>query len=168
MKKKKQSPHNKKLGHTSQKATKYIPSLAEQKLLEALLNPDNRLKSVTEICGIAKVDRKTYYRAFDKPEFVEYFTIQSKALIRKAHASIINSCIRQAIRGDSAHAKILLTMSGDYADRQIFPDKDGKPQPIAGEVTIIPPLERSTRVAYLLGLGIERKKKAEKADDGKK
>jgi hypothetical protein len=168
MKKKKAAPHDKVVVSGRRKLTEYRPTVAEQRVMEVLLNPDNRLKSVTEICQLANCSRQTYYNYFDKPEFVTYYINKSKALIKKAHAGIINSCIRQALRGDSAHAKLLLTMTGDYADRQVFPDKDGKPQPIAGEVTIIPPLERSTRVAYLLGLGIERKKKAEKADDGKK
>ena len=53
-------------------------------------------------------------------------------------------------------------MTGDYADRQVFPDKEGKPQTIGGGPTIIlSPMELAAKVAYVLQAGIEAKKKAE-------
>jgi hypothetical protein len=156
--------HNKKesIKKTPQKSTEYRPTVAEKRLLEILLNPEHRLKSVTEICGLAKCDRHIYYTAFEKEAFVDYYTKQSKALIKKAHSGIINASIRQALRGDFAHTKLLLTMTGDYADRQVFPDKEGKPQTIGGGPTIIlSPMELAAKVAYVLQAGIEAKKKAE-------
>jgi hypothetical protein len=147
---------------TPQNSTKYRPTAAEKKLLEVLLNPEHRLKSVTEICGIAKIDRKTYYNSFDKPEFVTYFINKSKALIRKAHAGIINSCIRQALRGDATHAKLLLTMSGDYVDRHSFPDKHGEPQQIPPVVsTDMSLMDAAARTAWLLKTALDRKKAGE-------
>jgi hypothetical protein len=145
---------------TPQKSTEYRPTAAEKRLLEVLLDPDHRLKSITEICGVAKCDRHIYYTAFNKPAFLDYYTKESKALIRKAHSGIINASIRQALRGDATHTKMLLTMTGDYADRQVFPDKDGKPQPITPPVKLTP-MEAAAKVAYLFQIAIEAKKKAE-------
>jgi len=160
---KKSKKHTKK---TPQKSTTYRPTLAEKRLLEVLLDPDHRLKSVTDICGVAKCDRHVYYTAFNKPAFVDYYTKESKALIKKAHSGIINASIRQALQGDAAHTKILLTMAGDYADRQIFPDKHGNPQPVAGDI-ILNPIEKATRIAFILQRAIENKKKAELLDNKK-
>ncbi|MGP8153381.1 MAG: hypothetical protein ACLQBQ_04450 [Smithella sp.] len=155
---------------TPQKSTTYRPTVAEKRLLEVLLDPDHRLKSVTDICGVAKCDRHIYYTAFNKPAFVDYYTKESKALIKKAHSGIINASIRQALRGDAAHTKILLTMTGDYADRQVFPDKHGEPQQIAPPVSPdMPNMEAAARAAWLLGKALARKKEAEKkAVDEKK
>lgn len=159
---------SKKLRKTGkQKVTKYKPTIPQQRLLEVLLNPEHRLKSITEICNIAKVERMTYYRAFKNEDFCKYFDRESSALIRKAKASIINASIRAAQRGEAAHTKLLLTMTGDYADRTIFPDGKGKPQLINPQQSKVPMnyLEKATRVAFLLQKGIELKEKAEK--DGK-
>ena len=49
--------------------TEYQPTVAEQKLLEILLSPEHRTKTVTDICKIANCSRPTYYDAMAKPEF---------------------------------------------------------------------------------------------------
>lgn len=163
--KKKAKTKNKPARKAPQKSTEYRPTLAEKKLLEVLLNPEHRLKTVTEICGMAGCDRHIYYDAFKKDGFCNLYDKESKALIRKAKASIIHASIRAAQRGDSAHTKLLLTMAGDYADRTIFPDKKGNPQPVGGTVNnntiLLNPLEKATRIAFILQKAIEYKKKAE-------
>ena len=105
---------------SKQKPTKYAPSLAEKKLLEVLLNPEFRLKSITDICIEAKINRCTYYNAFQRDDFKKLLREESKSLIDKHRAAIINSSIKAALRGDSAHTKILLSMSGDYADKMVL------------------------------------------------
>ena len=47
----------------TQNSTKYKPTPKEELLLEALLNPENRTKTITEICEIAGCSRRTYYTA---------------------------------------------------------------------------------------------------------
>lgn len=164
MKKRKKSHSNIPRGK-KQKDTKYQPTLAQKKLLEVLLNPEHRLKTITEICNIADIERVTYYRSFENENFCKLFEKESKALIRKAKAAIINSSIRQAVRGDAAHTKLLLTMSGDYADRTIFPDGKGKPQSINPAPTVsLNFLERATRIAFILQKAIEYKKKVEESE----
>ena len=148
----------------AQKETKYKPTVAELRLLNVLLNPDHRLKSVTEICSLAPCTRKVYYYAFKKEKFVDYYIKESKQMISKAYAGIINASIRQALRGDATHAKMLLNMTGDYVDKMAFPDKHGNPQPVGTTITntvLLNPLEKATRIAFILQKAIEYKKKAE-------
>ena len=90
---------------------------AEQNLLEALLNPENRMKSVADICKAAKVDRSTYYRAFQKPEFVVIYNKQSLDLVKHNVASVLNTFVREAQRGSFQHGKVILEMAGLYAEK---------------------------------------------------
>lgn len=90
---------------------------AENSLLEALLNPENRMKSVTEICKLAKIERVTYYRAFQKPEFVEIYKSRSVDLVKQNVASVLNTFVREAQRGSFQHGKVILEMAGLYAEK---------------------------------------------------
>lgn len=90
---------------------------SEQALLEALLNPENRIKSVTDICKIAKVDRATYYRAFAKPHFAELYNRRSVDLVKQSVASVLNTFVREAQRGSFQHGKVVLEMAGLYAEK---------------------------------------------------
>ncbi|MNW60860.1 hypothetical protein D3C74_388830 [compost metagenome] len=86
-------------------------------MLEALLNPENRIKSVTDICKIAKVDRATYYRAFAKPHFAELYNKRSVDLVKQSVASVLNTFVREAQRGSFQHGKIVLEMAGIYTEK---------------------------------------------------
>lgn len=90
---------------------------SEQALLEALLNPENRIKSVTEICKVAKVDRATYYRAFAKPDFVAIYNKRSVDLVKQSVASVLNTFVREAQRGSFQHGRVVLEMAGLYAEK---------------------------------------------------
>lgn len=90
---------------------------AEQNLLEVMLNPENRMKSVTDICKLAKIERVTYYRAFQKPEFVEIYNKRSVDLVKQSVASVLNTFVREAQRGSFQHGKVLLEMAGVYAEK---------------------------------------------------
>ncbi|WP_059050830.1 phBC6A51 family helix-turn-helix protein [Paenibacillus senegalimassiliensis] len=90
---------------------------SEQALLEALLNPENRIKSVTDICKIAKVDRATYYRAFAKPHFAELYNRRSVDLVKQSVASVLNTFVREAQRGSFQHGKVVLEMAGVYTEK---------------------------------------------------
>ncbi len=118
----------------------YTPTRKERLLLETLLNPENKYATVQEVCRIAKIERSTYYRAFRKPSFVALYSQESRSLIRYALAPIINSCIKFAVRGSAQHAKILLTMAGEYIESKnvTFPDENGKPQKVGPVMIYIP------------------------------
>ena len=100
-----------------QNRTKYKPTEKEKALLEVLLNPDYRMKSITDICRIAKCARSTYYEAFSKPGFVDLYNQYSNDLIKQSVAPVINTFIREAQRGSFQHGKVILEMAGMYSDK---------------------------------------------------
>ena len=99
-----------------QKRTEYVPTLAENKLLDVLLDPANRLKNVTELCTLAGIGRTTYYEAFAKPEFAEYVKQQSLELLKRAVPAGMNALLKEATRGSYPHLKMLLEMAGLYKE----------------------------------------------------
>jgi hypothetical protein len=100
------------------KATDYEPTKMEAAIIEALLNPASRLKTVTELCGIVGCDRKTYYRAFDKPAFVTYLNEQSMIAVKQSVAPVVMAFTREAVRGSFQHGKVLLEMAGLYVEKK--------------------------------------------------
>ena len=97
---------------SQQKPTKYRPTPKEETLLEVLLNPDHRMKSITEICRIAKCDRSVYYDAFAKKGFVDYYQSKSMDIVKQAVAPVLNAFVREALRGSYQHGKLILDMAG--------------------------------------------------------
>ncbi len=75
------------------------------------------MKSITDICKLAKCTRPVYYEAFSKPEFVEIYKQYSVDLVKQSVASIINTFVREAQRGSFQHGKVLLEMAGLYTDK---------------------------------------------------
>ena len=106
-----------------QKQTKYKPTEKEKNLLEILINPDYRMKSITDICKAAKCSRNTYYDAFAKEEFVKIYKEMSESLVKQAIAPVINAFVREAQRGSFNHGKVLLEMAGLYNKKD---DDDNK------------------------------------------
>ena len=99
---------------SKQKPTKYKPTEKEKILLEILINPDYRMKSITDICKAAKCSRDVYYKAFAKPEFVEIYKELSESIVKQSIAPVINAFVREAKRGSFQHGKVLLEMAGLY------------------------------------------------------
>lgn len=95
-------------------STKYKPTEKEKNLLEVLINPDYRMKSITDICRAAKCTRNIYYNAFAKEEFVKIYKEMSESLVKQAIAPVINAFVREAQRGSFNHGKVLLEMAGLY------------------------------------------------------
>ncbi len=135
-----------------QKSTTYKPTIAEKRILETLLNPEHRLKSVTEVCQISKCSRDIYYKAFKKSQFVDVYNAESRSLVTKDLAPIINASIRQAKRGDASHTKILLSMAGMLEERHSFIGKDGRRQdlPQPQQERQMSEIEIAARVAFIL------------------
>lgn len=99
----------------------------EKSLLEVLINPENRMKSITDICKLAKCTRPVYYEAFSKPEFVEIYKQYSVDLVKQSVASVINTFIREAQRGSFQHGKVILEMAGMYSDKLEITGKINNP-----------------------------------------
>jgi len=117
-KKKKNKKEEEVIELNPQNGTEYEPTTCEKKILEVLLNPEYRNKKVTEICTIAGVDRKVYYRAFDKPEFVAYYKKISVNLTIKAVAPMVNAFVKWGLSGSFQHGKVILEMAEVYKEKQ--------------------------------------------------
>lgn len=96
----------------------YKPTKAEERLLEVLANPEYKQKNVSEICGIAEIDRKTYYTAFKKPGFVDYYHQLSIELVKQSVMPVLNAVRKEAQGGSFQHAKLLLEMAGLYTEKK--------------------------------------------------
>ncbi len=105
---------------------------AEKRLIEALLDPGNRFKSISEICDTAKCGRRTYYRAFDRPRFREEYKRQAAALSERHLGQVMNAFVREATRGSFQHGKVLLEMAGVYSEKTKHEHSgpDGGPIPV--------------------------------------
>lgn len=104
------------MAESLQNQTEFKPTKKEQNLLNALLDPANRLKSISDICKIAKCSRQVYYDAFKKPEFVDHYKQESKALASKHIGQVLNAFVKEASRGSFQHGKVLLEMAGLYQE----------------------------------------------------
>lgn len=100
-----------------QNLTEYKPTEKEKALLEVLINPQNRMKSITDICKLANCSRPVYYEAFSKQGFVEIYNKYSVDLVKQSVASVLNTFVREAQRGSFQHGKVLLEMAGVYTDK---------------------------------------------------
>jgi hypothetical protein len=100
-----------------QNFTEYEPTEKEKNLLEVLLNPENRMKSITDICKLAKCTRPVYYEAFAKPEFVTVYNKRSIDLVKQSVSSVLNTFIREAQRGSFQHGRVILEMAGVYTEK---------------------------------------------------
>ena len=87
------------------------------RLMEALLDPNNRLKNVTELCAMLDIDRSTYYRAMDDPAFAGELKRRSIDLARYHLPQVLNTFVREAERGSFQHGKVLLEMAGAYTEK---------------------------------------------------
>lgn len=96
----------------------YKPTVAEKRLLEVLLNPENLGKSVTELCNLAEVSRNKYYDAMKKDEFAELVSETSQKLVMAKIGDVVNATYKYALaeRGHQDR-KMLLTMAGIHVER---------------------------------------------------
>ena len=101
---------------SEQNETEYRPTNGELKLLDVLLNPEMRNKSVTDICATAGISRQTYYRAFEKPQFVAHYEERAKDLVHAAVGPVVNAFVKAAKDGSYPHGKVILEMAGFYAE----------------------------------------------------
>ena len=97
----------------------YLPTKQEMKLLETLMDPQNRMKGVLEICKTAGIAKDTYYRAFAKPDFAELYRTQSLNIIRRNVMPIVNAMVKEAKRGSAQHQKMSLEMIGEYSEQHV-------------------------------------------------
>jgi hypothetical protein len=100
-----------------QKPTEYEPTLAEKRLIEVELNPENIYKSVSEKCRLAKINRSTYYESYKKPEFKELVKNVGLNIIIQNVLPTIHTFARESKRGSFQHGKVLLEMAEMYTEK---------------------------------------------------
>lgn len=105
------------MSNDSQNPTKPKLTKGGEKLIEILLDPRNRTKSITDVCKLAELSRTTYYVLFSDPVWLEEYKRQSKEMITQNISGIINTFINEAKRGSFQHGKIVLEMAGVYVEK---------------------------------------------------
>lgn len=103
----------------------YFPTPKEHDLLTILLDPYHRMSSVTKICEMAQVSRKTYYEMFRKPEFQAYYRHALLETIKQYGGQLVNIGIREARKGSFPHWKVLMEMGGFYNEKKTL-EHDGE------------------------------------------
>jgi hypothetical protein len=93
------------------------------RLLEVLVNPENRFKSVTELCHLARCSRRVYYKAYNDPEFRNVQEDLAIMLIKQSVISSIHALQREAARGSFQHIEKVLQLAG--VDKRIQLDQRG-------------------------------------------
>lgn len=96
---------------------KYIPTVAEERLLTILLNPEYIDKNVSEKCLAANVSRQIYYDAMKKPGFEELVRGYRESILQGEISDLIQIGISEAKKGSYQHWKTLLEMAGAYAPK---------------------------------------------------
>lgn len=123
--------------------TEYVPTEKERIILELLLTPEHRTKSITDVCKLAGCSRTIYYDAMAKPEFKALYEAKTKDLIKQSIGPVVNTFVREALRGSFQHGKVILEMAGLYSEKSTID--------INGEINInLPPDERRSRIIELL------------------
>jgi hypothetical protein len=134
----------------AENVTEYQPTETEEKILEFLMNPANRMKPVTEICAMVNCSTRTYYRAFEKPDFVAHYNKVSLEVVKQSVMPVVHAFQREAVRGSFQHGKVILEMAGIYKEtvRKEVTGKDGDPieHTVTSRVAGMTPEERKAAV----------------------
>lgn len=101
------------------KSNTYKLTPSSRRLLEALINPDNLDKNVTQLCNIADISRNSYYRFMKEQEFVDLVNDTIMDLIKGKVGNIMNATYKFALT-EKGHQdrKMLLTMLGAYTEKK--------------------------------------------------
>ncbi len=94
-----------------------ILSPRQANLLEMLMNPDNLKKSVTDICVMAEISRKTYYNDFKDPIFLKALEKARENLLSSAVLPVIHKMKEAALGKSFNDRKLLLEMAGAHTPK---------------------------------------------------
>lgn len=122
------------MAETAETTTKldiYKPSAKEMKLIEALSDPANRDKNVTDMCQAAGISREAYYIMMRKPEFLTYYKQVQFEVVKGSIAKVLAATIDFAINSPKCHQdrKMILEMGEMYKEKiqQEHTGADGVP-----------------------------------------
>lgn len=89
----------------------YTPTVAEEKLLKILLNPEYHGESRRKQCQDAGVCHQTLYTALKKPGFNKLLKDMSLSLIQEYAAPLVQKGVKEALRGNYPFWKSIMEMS---------------------------------------------------------
>jgi hypothetical protein len=128
-----------------QTQTDYLPSETEQKILDALLDPANKYKNVTDLCQAAGCSRQAYYDAFKRPDFATLYRKLTLDLVKQSVAPVVNTFIKEATRGSFQHGKVLLEMAEMYQEGGI----NSQNSPTKITINILPQPSKPTELQVI-------------------
>lgn len=109
----------------------YKPTRKERALIEALSDPANKNKNVSELCQVAGISREWYYKLMQKPEFVAYYKKVQFEVVKSSIAKVLSAAIDFAINDPKCHQdrKMILEMADMYTEKikQEMTGENGSP-----------------------------------------
>lgn len=98
----------------------YLPTPAEQKLLDVLCNPSSLGKTVLDICAEAGVERKVYYDAMKKQGFADFRTKMVMDIIKNNISEVLLATAKFATKEarNNADRRMIFEMVGLYTNKQ--------------------------------------------------
>lgn len=98
----------------------YKPTAKEKNLIEAMSDPNNRDKNVTELCQAAEISRDSYYAMMRKPEFLAYYKQVQFEVVKGSIAKVLAATIDFAVNEPKCHSdrKIILEMGDMYREKK--------------------------------------------------
>ena len=100
---------------------RYIPTPRQLSLLQALVNPENARKNITDICKAVDppASRQFYYDSMKDADFVEMYHKLCMDMVKEKVAPVLHSVYNSAIRGSFPHAKLWLELAGMITDKEL-------------------------------------------------
>ena len=98
----------------------YKPTIAEKRILEVALNPENYDMNIKDRCKLAKTSRETWYKAMNKKGFIEVLNTLTMDILKSKVSNIVNATYTFATTDSkcASDRKILLTMAGLYTEKK--------------------------------------------------
>lgn len=105
---------------------KFLPTPAEQKVIEQLVNPENLGKPIVKICEQAGVCTHVYYDALKKDGFYEFLNKTIIECIKSRIGDVLNACFKYATNNakNTADRRMLLEMAGMYKETKVVENKN--------------------------------------------
>lgn len=91
--------------------SKFVPTPKQQAILDVLLDSDKRLLNVSQQIEESGVSRQFWYDTMKHPGFRFFYRTAILDLIQLQAAPMVNSAIKEAVKGNHSHFKTLMEMS---------------------------------------------------------
>lgn len=100
-----------------QTETNWMPSAEQIKIVELLINPEDRRPKVEKL-NEANVPKSTFYRWMQDKRFIRYIQEQLDAVTDSELPEVWRALIQKCKRGDTSAIKLYFEMKDMYVDRK--------------------------------------------------